>query len=337
MPERRAKPRCWSIFLIVFIDLIGFGMVLPLLPLYAKHFQVDESGVTIGLLMASFSAMQFLFAPMWGRLSDRVGRRPVLMVGLAGSVVFYFLFAVASIYESLALLFVSRIGAGIAGATISTAHAYIADVTTLENRTKGMALIGAAFGWALRFGPLFAVAGHRSSKGNGLGPGPGYAASAPVGRCAAAGLVSCCASRCAPGRPHAARKWFDFQSLAEACRMPSVGLLLLTSFICVFSFANFESRCRSRCASHFEFGLPANLPDIRLHRHCADAGARRHRAPAGRQSARSGAGSRRGRAGNRRLFDAVARRRSTTRWRASAGRWRSSSAALHSSRPASTR
>src|SRR4051812_46848596 len=80
------------IFLTVFIDLLGFGMVLPLLPIYAKQFTSDKSGLLIGLLMASFSAMQFLFAPMWGRLSDRIGRRPVLMIGLAGSIVFYTMF-----------------------------------------------------------------------------------------------------------------------------------------------------------------------------------------------------------------------------------------------------
>src|SRR5947207_5764167 len=115
------------IFLTVFIDLLGFGMVLPLLPIYAQQFTVDESGAMLGALMASFSLMQFIFAPLWGRLSDRIGRRPVLMVGLAGSVVFYTLFGVATVTKQLALLFVSRIGAGIAGATIPTAQAYIAD------------------------------------------------------------------------------------------------------------------------------------------------------------------------------------------------------------------
>ena len=96
------------IFLTVFIDLLGFGMVLPLLPIYAKQFTTDKSGMLIGLLMASFSAMQFLFAPMWGRLSDRIGRRPVLMIGLGGSVLFYTLFGFATIWKSLAGLFVAH-------------------------------------------------------------------------------------------------------------------------------------------------------------------------------------------------------------------------------------
>jgi DHA1 family tetracycline resistance protein-like MFS transporter len=99
------------IFLTVFIDLLGFGMVLPLLPIYAKQFGVGEGGFTIALLMCSFSAMQFLFAPIWGRLSDRVGRRPVLMIGLGGSTMFYALFGIATLQQSLFWLFVSRIGA----------------------------------------------------------------------------------------------------------------------------------------------------------------------------------------------------------------------------------
>ena len=132
---------------------------------------------TLGLLMASFSAMQFLFAPLWGRLSDRVGRRPVLMLGLGGSVVFYALFGVATVLESLTGLFICRIGAGIAGATISTAQAYIADSTSLENRAKGMALIGAAFGLGFTFGPLLGSLALPAAAEQ-AGPGPGYLAAA---------------------------------------------------------------------------------------------------------------------------------------------------------------
>src|SRR4051812_16422012 len=165
------------IFLTVFIDLLGFGMVLPLLPIYAKQFTSDKSGLLIGLLMASFSAMQFLFAPMWGRLSDRIGRRPVLMIGLAGSIVFYTMFGLATMWRNLVGLFVSRIGAGIAGATIPTTQAYIADTTSLQERAKGMALIGAAFGVGFTFGPLFGYLALPSGEGD-PGPGPGFAAAA---------------------------------------------------------------------------------------------------------------------------------------------------------------
>ena len=114
------------VFLTVFIDLLGFGMVLPLLPLYGKELAGGltpmQRGVMLGLLMSSFSVMQFFFAPVWGRLSDKVGRRPILMVGLAGSVVFYGLFGLASVQASLLFMFISRIGAGIFGATITTAR-----------------------------------------------------------------------------------------------------------------------------------------------------------------------------------------------------------------------
>src|ERR671914_736196 len=96
-PDTSRTGSLFIIFLTVFIDLLGFGMVIPLLPIYADYYTLDESGVVLGLLMASFSAMQFLFSPLWGRLSDRVGRRPVLMIGLAGSVVFYTLFGLATV------------------------------------------------------------------------------------------------------------------------------------------------------------------------------------------------------------------------------------------------
>ncbi len=164
------------IFLTVFIDLLGFGIVLPLLPLYGDQFATDPGGWQIGALMASYSLMQFVFSPVWGGLSDRIGRRPVIMVGIGGSVVFYSLFAWAAMYQSLAGLFAARIGAGICAATIGTAQAYIADVTPPEQRTRGMALIGMAFGLGFTFGPVFALFAIRGSGAGDLGAGPGFAA-----------------------------------------------------------------------------------------------------------------------------------------------------------------
>lgn len=126
-----------------------------------------KRGAILGCLMASFSVMQFLFAPLWGRLSDRIGRRPVLLIGLGGSTISYFLFAVVTQLGNngpilglnpLVWLFVTRIGAGISGATIPTAQAYIADCTDEKSRGKGMALIGAAFGIGFTFGPLLGAA-----------------------------------------------------------------------------------------------------------------------------------------------------------------------------------
>ena len=227
------------IFLTVFIDLLGFGMVLPLLPIYADQFTTDPAGWQIGLLMASFSAMQFLFAPIWGNLSDRIGRRPVLMIGLAGSVIFYFLFGIATIYQSLIGLFITRIGAGIAGATISTAQAYIADTTTPEKRTRGMALIGVAFGMGFTFGPLLGFLAVPSGKGD-PGPWPGFAAailSAIAFAMAVFLLPESNRSRLANAR----RKIFDIDALRLAMTTPRVLFILLAIAICIFAFANLET------------------------------------------------------------------------------------------------
>src|SRR5437773_3367505 len=148
------KPSVYIIFLTVFIDLIGFGMVLPLLPIFAKNF--NANGFTIGALMAAFSAMQFIFAPVWGRLSDRIGRRPVLLLSTAGATISYAIFAVGCAVAGtpgLVVLFASRIFAGICGANITVARAYIADVTPPEDRSRKMGLIGMAFGLGFIFGP----------------------------------------------------------------------------------------------------------------------------------------------------------------------------------------
>lgn len=227
------------IFLTVFIDLLGFGMVLPLLPIYADQFATDEAGWQLGLLMASFSIMQFLVAPAWGRISDRIGRRPVILLGLTGSVIFYTLFGIATIWESLPLLFVARIGAGAAGATISTAQAYIADTTSLQNRSKGMALIGVAFGLGFTFGPLlgFLAVPDRSAA---PGPWPGYVAAMISGVALLLAIVLLPESKSAESRA-GAWKIVDWASVRRATCIPSLGMLLAVLFICVFSLAKFET------------------------------------------------------------------------------------------------
>jgi DHA1 family tetracycline resistance protein-like MFS transporter len=136
------------LFLTVFIDLIGFGMVIPFLSFYAREY--GASGTTVGAVVGVYSIMQFFFAPIWGRVSDRIGRRPVILISLTASCIGYFLFGFA---HSLSVLFASRVIAGIGGANIGTAQAYIADTTTVENRAKGMGLIGAAFGLGFILGP----------------------------------------------------------------------------------------------------------------------------------------------------------------------------------------
>ncbi len=127
---------------------MGFGIVIPLLPLYAQRF--GAGAVAVAWLLAVYSLMQFLFAPAWGRLSDRVGRRPVLLVGLFGSAAGYLAFGVAG---SLPVLFIARAVSGAAGANVGVAQAYIADVTRPEERAKGMGMIGAAFGLGFIVGP----------------------------------------------------------------------------------------------------------------------------------------------------------------------------------------
>lgn len=142
-----------TVFLVVVIDLLGFGIVLPLLPFYAQEFAA--SAVTIGLLYSVYSFMQLIFSPILGSWSDRIGRRPIMLISTMGAIFAYTIFGLA---ESLGVLFFSRIVAGTMGGNISTAQAYIADVTNDENRARGMGLIGAAFGIGFVLGPAMATA-----------------------------------------------------------------------------------------------------------------------------------------------------------------------------------
>ncbi|MBX0295914.1 MFS transporter [Haloarcula nitratireducens] len=137
------------VFAVVFLDLLGFGIIIPILPFYTRSFPGGTEFV-IGLLAASYSAMQFAFAPLLGSLSDRVGRRPVLILSLCGSVVAWTVFGLAT---ALWLLFASRMLAGAMGGNISTAQAYVADVTPPERRAAALGFIGAAFGLGFIFGP----------------------------------------------------------------------------------------------------------------------------------------------------------------------------------------
>jgi DHA1 family tetracycline resistance protein-like MFS transporter len=259
-PAAPARARTGSllvIFLTVFIDLLGFGMVLPLLPVYARHFSVSADGLEIAALMSVFSLMQFLFAPLWGRLSDRIGRRPVLMVGLAGSVGFYALFGIASQWESLLVLFIARIGAGIAGATIPVAQAYIADTTTVETRAKGMALIGAAFGLGFTLGPLLAWAAMTVSTSEhaiATSPWPGYVAAALSAVSLLLAIVLLPESLTVAS-PHSHHSFFDTRALGDALTTPTIPALLVTSFISVVSFGSFETTLSLLLEADFGFTL----------------------------------------------------------------------------------
>jgi len=138
------------IFITVFIDLIGFGIVIPSLPYYVEGEAFRATPFDIGILFASYSLMQFIFSPILGSLSDKIGRRPILFLSMLGAGVGYLFIGFAF---ALWMVFAGRIISGITGGSISTAQAYIADVTTIENRAKGMGLFGATFGLGFIFGP----------------------------------------------------------------------------------------------------------------------------------------------------------------------------------------
>jgi DHA1 family tetracycline resistance protein-like MFS transporter len=239
------------VFLVVFIDLLGFGIILPLLPRIAESYVTGllpagswQVGLVVGLLMSSFSLMQFIFAPVWGRLSDRIGRRPILLIGLFGSVVFYALFGYAASLSpteaalALTLFFTARIGAGIAGATISTAQAVIADSTPPEKRKHGMALIGAAFGIGFTFGPLIGFACLWIS--DGYLPLIGYTAAGLSALALLLGLALLPETRDLSRESVTRKHLLDPSAIRNALTDPSLAPVIWTFFIASLGFGAFE-------------------------------------------------------------------------------------------------
>ena len=216
------------IFLTVFIDLLGFGIIIPLLPFYAESY--GANAFTVGMLSTVYSLMQFVFAPIWGRWSDRIGRRPIILIGLLGSCISYLSLALAT---SLVLIFVARVVGGIAGANIPTAQAYIADITTPENRARGMGMVGAAFGLGFIFGP--AIGGVLTH----LGPSaPMWVSSALCfGNFVAAWLLLPESRPTSEARKALGRMDMFRKSLAT----PNLLLLLALYFIIYASFSSFEA------------------------------------------------------------------------------------------------
>ncbi len=216
------------VFLTVFIDLLGFGIVIPLLPIYAQDHGASQ--LTLGLLFASFSLMQLIFAPLWGRLSDRIGRKPVLVGGLIGTAGSYVLFGMA---DTMTMLFVSRALAGFFGANVATAQAWVADVTAPEDRAHGMGIIGAAFGLGFTFGPL--IGGEMVGLGTGA---PGFAA---AGLSAVAAIVGMIRLHEPPRHRGDSSRTYGLRTIAEGLRQPVIGTVLLLYFLGILAFAGFES------------------------------------------------------------------------------------------------
>jgi MFS transporter, DHA1 family, tetracycline resistance protein len=248
------KPSVLVIFLTVFIDLVGFGIVVPLVPVYSRHFEAH--GYMIGVIIASFSAMQFIFSPIWGRLSDRYGRRPILLLSTAGSAISYVLFALSAGIENhvtaLWMMVASRSFAGLCGGNITVAQAYIADITPPENRSKRMGLIGMAFGLGFIFGPIIGGLGLKYL-GNA---GPGWLA---AGFCAANFLLALfiLGESRKPGSEKVAQRPHLDQFL-HTLREPKIGLLVIVFFLATFCFSCFESTLPLIVSDNFGLDIQAS-------------------------------------------------------------------------------
>jgi multidrug resistance protein len=226
----KRKSALGLIFLTVFVDLLGFGILIPILPSFAKiELLVDETA--IGIVIAIYSFVQFLFNPVLGRLSDKYGRKPVIVISLLINAIGYIIFAFTTSYL---ILLVSRVVAGIGGSSIGVAQAYIADVTTKENRAKGMGIIGSAFGLGFVFGPL--IGGFLSSYGYMI-TGFGSASFSILAFILTLILLpESNVDRAAANERK--RTLFDIDGLRRVFAKPERATLIFLFFVLTFSFAN---------------------------------------------------------------------------------------------------
>ena len=239
------------LFLIVFVDLVGFGIVIPLLPYYAEHFGAGPELVT--MVMASYSLAQLVTAPLWGRLSDRIGRRPVLMTSMAGSVVSYLVLAVA---PSLLVLFLARIAAGAMAGNIAAAQAYVADVTPPERRAQGMGVIGAAFGLGFILGPAIGgvLAGHDPAAVDFVAPALTAAVLSAVALVGTIVVLRESLDRTAPRPPRLGR----LASIRRVMTGGGVARYILVSFATVCVFAGMETTFALWSSRTFGWGPAQN-------------------------------------------------------------------------------
>ena len=226
----------YALFLVVFSNLLGFGIIIPLLPYYAENFGANPNEVT--LLMASYSLMQLIFSPILGRVSDMFGRKKILILCLFGSAISYSLLYFAT---SFTLIIFARSIAGIFASTTAIANAYVTEITSLKNRSKGMGLIGAAFGLGFVFGPVI---------GGYFGGGDINAINykTPFIFAFIFAIVSCCLAYFILKEPKKRSKQFisinflnSFKDLMDLFKIPVISFLIITSFLVTFSFAGFET------------------------------------------------------------------------------------------------
>jgi multidrug resistance protein len=240
--SRRAST---TVFLTILLDLVGFGMLLPLLPYYALDLHATPA--QIGLLFSSYSLTQLLFSPLLGRLSDRVGRRPVMLVSIFGSAAAHLMFAFAG---SFPLLVLARSLAGVAASNYSIAQAYMADVTTSENRSRAMGLVGAAFGIGFVLGPAL----------GGILAHLGTPRAVPLTAAALSGLNFLIALVWLPEslprevrERSQARPWIDPAGFARMWRNAPLRGLMLLFFLVMLCFSIFEATLALYCYQEFHF------------------------------------------------------------------------------------
>ncbi|NQV55114.1 MAG: MFS transporter [Rhodospirillales bacterium] len=243
------------LFVIVFINLVGFGIVIPLLPFYAEFFKASPDQVT--LVMAVYSMAQFITAPLWGRFSDRFGRRPTLILSLVGTVVAYLWLASAT---DLIQIFGARALAGFMAGSISAAFAYMADITNEENRTRGMGLIGAAFGLGFIAGPAIGgiLAGADPATTNFQLPAfaaAGFAAAALVMT-----LIALKESLSPEARLRIAGQSGQErrQAFRQATSVPGIQMMFVLTFMSVFVFAGLEATFAMWTERKFGWGVLQN-------------------------------------------------------------------------------
>jgi DHA1 family tetracycline resistance protein-like MFS transporter len=237
-----------TLFLIVFVDLVGFGLVIPLLPFYALRFTASPQQVTV--LLAVFSLMQLFTAPFWGKLSDRVGRRPVLMVSMAASVLAYVWIGSAT---ALWMLFAARAFAGACAGNIAAAQAYIADVTKPEDRARGMGLIGAAFGLGFIIGPALGglLAGNDPATADVETPAWVAAGLSLLALCGVVLLLP--ESRPADQRGRGPSR-SRFAAILGVLGRPALSRLILIFFLVILAFAGMESTFALWAIGQFGWG-----------------------------------------------------------------------------------